>query len=327
MEEPRVPNALPLEKPGLSQQSPARRTITRHGTEVFCGLVTPGNSPIKGPGEQVCFPSYHQLITQYSSIITLLSTLSQSIFPIIERDAEMDDTFTGDDDILSTPPGSDFGSPTPLEAEPQFDIMSAKNEIASLRREKAALLEMEGYVLRKLSRNGQGTISNIEAVVDRAVRQRDELRVENQELRAFIERLESSIIDLQGEITRMQDKLDRAESERIEMAQSRRRWIARMWVFAGRLPGELRKKDAEIDSMRERLVGMHARLAQEQSQLRDLQVQLEEERGTRMSVEAELDGTRLTHAQEIENRDLAGRRLRDQLKQMVNNLDSGAMSI
>lgn len=275
------------------------------------------------------FVSYHITSSslKYSSIITLLSTLSQSIFPVIEQDAEMDDTFMDDDDTLSTPPASDFGSPTPLEAEPQFDKVSAQNEIASLRREKAALLEKEGYVLRKLSRNGQGTISNIEAVVDRAVRQRDELRVENQELRASIERLESSIIGLQGQITHMQDKLDRAESDRIEMAQSRRRWIARMWILAGKLPGELRKKDAEIDSMREKIASMHTRLAQEQSELQDLQVQLGEERKTRMGIEADLEGTRVAHAQEIENRDLAGRKLRDQLKQMVNNLDSGAMSI
>ena len=260
--------------------------------------------------------------------LTHLSTPPQPIFAVIERDAEMDDTFTDDRDPLFTPsPGSDFGSPAPLETEPEFEMVSVQNEIASLRREKAALLEMERYVLRKLSRNGQGTISNIETVVDRAVRQRDELRVENQELRAFTERLESSIIDLQGQIVHMQDKLDRTESERIEMAQSRRRWIARMWAFAGRLPGELRKKDAEIDSTREKLANMHARLAQEQSQLRDLQVQLEEETKRRMGAETELDGTRLAHAQEIENRDLAGRRLRDQLKQMVNNLDSGATSI
>lgn len=236
----------------------------------------------------------------------------------------MDDTFMRKHDPLPTPsPGSNFGPLAPLETEPQFDAVSARNEIANLRQKNAALLEKEGYVLRKLSRNGQGTISNIETVVERAVRQRDELRVENQKLRVDIERLKSSIIDLQGQIAYIQEKLDRAENERSEMAQSRRRWIARMWAFAGRLPGELRKREAEIDSMREKLASMHAQLAQEQSQLRDRQAQLEEERKRRMGVEAELDGTKLAHAREIENRDLAGRRLKDQLKQMVNSLDSG----
>lgn len=303
------------------------------GMEPKFSVVLPPPAIAPSKAQENRFVSHHitssSLRTHHSStsIITLLSTLSQSIFPVIEQDAEMDDTFMGDDNTLSTPPGSDFGSPAPLEAGPHSDGVSAQSEIASLRRKNAALLEREGYVLRKLSRNGQGTISNIEAVVDRAVRQRDELRVENQELRASIERLESSIIGLQGQVTRMQDKLDRAESERIEMAQSRRRWIARMWIFAGRLPGELRKKDAEIDSMREKIVSMHARLVQEQSELRDLQVQLEEEKKTRMGVEVELEGTRVAHAQEIENRDLAGRNLRDQLRQMVNHLDSGAMSI
>lgn len=231
----------------------------------------------------------------------------------------MDDTSTEAHGLHATPsPGPGFDS---------LDMVSVQNELASLRRANAALLEKEGYVRRKLSRNGQGTISNLETVVDRAVQQRDELCVENQGLRAVIERLESRIIDLQGQIVRTQDKLDRAESERIQIAQSKRRWIARMLASAGRLPGELRVKDAEIDSMREKLVGMHAQLAQEQSQLRDHQIQLEEERKRRMGIETELGDTRMAHAQEIENRDLAGRRLKEQLKQMINNLDSGGISI
>jgi chromosome segregation ATPase len=193
--------------------------------------------------------------------------------------------------------------------------------------ENAALLRKEEYVLRTLSRNGQGTISNIEAVADRAVRQRDELRAENQELRAIIRRLESGITDLQGEIARIQGKLERAKGDRIEIAQSRRRWIARMWALAGRLPGELRKKDAEIDNIREKLVDMHARLAQEQSTLREVQGQLDEERKNRVGVETELKVAKSAHAQEIRERDLAGQRLKDQLKHVVLSLETGAISI
>jgi len=229
----------------------------------------------------------------------------------------MDDTSTGDHYHPLTPsPG-----PAPRETDPQPNVVSAMNdELANLRREKA-------YVLRILSRNGQGTMSDLETVANRAVQQREELRVENQELRAFIERLKSDIMDLQGKITHVQGKLNRAEGERVEMAQSRRRWIAKMWAIAGRVPGGLRKKDAEIENMREKLVGMHARLAQEQSQLRELQDQLEEERARRVGAEAKLDDSRIAHTQEINDRDLAGRRLRDQLKQMANSLDSGAISI
>ncbi|KAF9647599.1 hypothetical protein BDM02DRAFT_3116828 [Thelephora ganbajun] len=304
MEDSRASDALPADGTGPSQQPHTRRTITRHGTEVFYGLITPGNSPVKAPG-------------------------NQSISPVVERDVGMDGTFTGDHDHSSVPsPGSNFGSPTPQETEPQSDVVSAlEHEISILRREKAVLLEKEEYVLRKLSRNGQGTISNIETVTDRTVRQRDGLCVENQGLRATIERLKSGIIDLQSKIAHMQDKLDRAEGERIELTQTKRRWIARMWVLAGRVPGELRKKDAEIENMIEKLVGMHAQLAQEQSHLRELQDQLDEERVKRMGAEAELEDSRTAHAQEIKDRDLAGRRLRDQLKQVVNGLDSGAISI
>lgn len=308
-------STLLVEKLGPSQKTPTRRTITRHGTEVLYGLVTPGISPIKAPGEQVCFYRIAHL-----SHFAYLSILSQPISTVIEQDVEMSDTLMGDHGRPSTPsPGSDLGSSARRETEPS-DMVSAWNEIASLRQEKA-------YVLQKLSRNGQGTISNIETVVDRAVRQRDELRAENQKLRADIQRLEFSVIELKGKIAHTQDKLNRVESEKIEMTHSRRQWITRMWAFAGRIPGELRKKDAEIDHMREKLSSMHARLSQEQSELQNLQVQLEEERKRRMGVEVELDGSKLAHAQEIKDRDFAGRRLRDQLNQLANGLDSGIISI
>lgn len=307
-EEPHVSDTILVGKHAPTQRPPAPRTITRHGTEVFCGLVTPGNSPTKPSGNHVRFQTTH------SSRLTHLATL-QLISPIIEQDIEMD--ATGDQDCTLTP----SPSLAPQETEPQSDMMSALNdELANLRRENQ-------YVLRVLSRNGQGTLSDIETVTNRAVQQREELRVQNQQLRATIEYLKSNIIDLQGKIARVQDKLNRAEDERIEMAQSRRRWIARMWSIAGRVPGGLRKKDAEIENMREKLLDMRAQVAQEQSQLRELQDQLEGERARRVGVEAELDGSRMAHAQEIKDRDLAGWRLRDQLKQMANSLDSGAVSI
>jgi len=241
----------------------------------------------------------------------------------------MNDTFMGDRDSPSpSTPTPDLGLPALRETEPQSDVVFAmENEIAGLRRKNAALLEKEEYVIRKLSRNGQGTLSNIETVTDRTVRQRDELRAENQELRTVVERLKSYIIDLRGKIAHTQGKLDRAEGERIEITQSRRRWIARMWALAGRVPGELRKKDVEIENMREKLAGMHAQLSQEKLRLRERQGQLDEERVRRVGVEAEFSDSRIAHAQEIEDRDLAGRRLRDQLKQVVNCLDSGAISI
>ena len=69
---------------------------------------------------------------------------------------------------------------------------------------------LEEYVLRKLSRNGQGIISNIETVTDQAVRQREQLRVENEELCAEVQRLESSVTYLQGIIAYPEDKLKRA---------------------------------------------------------------------------------------------------------------------
>jgi predicted nucleic acid-binding Zn-ribbon protein len=284
----------------------------------------------------VIAPSKHPKIrfvfrspTHHASHLTPLPILSQLISTVIEQDVEMDDTSMDDDDPPSAPsPDPDFGSAASQGTRPQLDVVSAfENEIAELRREKAVLMEKEEYVLRKLSRNGQGTVSNIETVTDRAVRQRDDLRAENQELWAVIERLKSDIIDLQSKISHMQDKLDRAESERIEMAHSKRRWISRMWALAGRVPGELRKKDADIENMKEKLVGMHARLAQGQSDLRELQGQLDGERVRRIGVEAELEDSRTAHAQVIKDRDLAGRRLRDQLNQMANSLDSGTTSI
>ena len=270
--------------------------------------------------QEIRFVSY-----RYFSNLAHFSVLSQRMSIVIERDVEMGDMLIADHDPLYTPPSS--GSPTPQRSEPQFGMAPTEDESASLRRENAALLEVNQYVLRKLSRNGQGTLSNIETVVNRAVRQRDELRVENQDLRARIELLESGITDLQDQIARTWERLNRAEIERIEIAQSKRRWIVRMWALAGRAPGELHKKDAEIDNMREKLASLHARLAQGQSQLRELQGQLGEEREKRMGAEAELDSSRVAHAQEIKDRDLAGLRLRDQLKQVVNNLDSGAILI
>ena len=310
-EEPHTSDVFLVEKHAPAQRPPAPRTITRHGTEVFCGLITPGNSPSKTSGNYVRFLSYGPSHTG-SPFYT-----SQSIPHVIERDVEMDGTSMGDHVHPLTPsPG-----PALRETEPQSNAVSAlNNELANLKREKE-------YVLRVLSQNGQGTISDLETVANRAVQQREELRIENQELRSFIELLKSDIIDLQGKIAHVQGKLDRAEGERIEMAQSRRRWIAKMWAIAGRVPGGLRKKDAEIENMREKLVGLHARLAQEQSQLRELQDQLEEERTRRVGAESELDDSRTAHAQAMKDRDLAGRRLRDQLKQMANSLESGAILI
>lgn len=232
-------------------------------------------------------------------------------------------------DSSPTPsPGPSFGSLPPLESKPQSEIVAAlENKIASLAQEKAVLLEREQYVLRKLSRNGQGTLSNIEAVTDRAVQQRDELRAENQELQAVIEHLKSGIINLEARIIGMQNKLDRAQGERIEMAQSRRHWIARVWALAGRIPGELRKKDAEIENMREKLIGMHALLAEEQSQLQEIQGKFFEERKRRVDIEVEFNDLKIVHAQEIEERDLTGRRLRNQLMSVVDGLGSGSISI
>jgi DNA repair exonuclease SbcCD ATPase subunit len=238
----------------------------------------------------------------------------------------MDDTFAGDHDSSFPSPGP--GSPVPQEDEPQPDIVVAlEKKIHTLMQEKAVLLQKQEYVLRKLSRNGQGTISNIEAVTDRAIQQCDALRVENEQLRVLIERLESDLLDLQDKIAHTRDKLDRAEDERVKMVQSKRRWIMRMWALAGRVPGELRKKDAEIDNMREKLIDMHARLAQGQSELRKRQGQLDEERTIRMGVEADLHNTKSAHEQGMKERDLAGQRLGDQLKRMVDGLASGAISI
>ena len=137
----------------------------------------------------------------------------------------MDNTSTDDRDRPSTSClGPEFGSPIPQETGSQFDAASAeKNELMVLRREKE-------YVLRIPSRNGQGTVSNIETVTNRVALQRDELRVENQKLRTAVEYLKSDITDLQDKIVYTQEKLDRTEGERIQMAQSRRRWIDRKSV-------------------------------------------------------------------------------------------------
>jgi predicted nucleic acid-binding Zn-ribbon protein len=315
-----VPGPLALEKPKPSHQHAVRRTITRHGTKVSYGLLTPGTSPVKASENQVRFLITCSLHPAHVSVPQLTTAVG-------EKDVEMDDTFTGNSSPTPSP-GPNFDLPAPLESELNPHLLNAlEDRIWALTQENAALLEKEQYVLRKLSRGGNGTISNIEAVTDRAVRQRDELRVENQELRAVVERLESGIVDLQDRIARIQDKLDRAQGERIEMAQSRRRWVFRVWALAGRLPGELRKKDSEIENMREKLVDMHARLAQEQSRLQEVQGQLVEERKRRMDVEVEFNDSKAAHTQEIKERDLAGQRLRGQLMNMISGLESGAVSI
>ena len=237
----------------------------------------------------------------------------------------MDGAATGDPGFPSTP---SRGSRSLVRQATKPDIKVSKEEkIAILERENAELLETKESALRKLSRNGQGTISNIETVVDRAVKERDELRAGNQYLRKRLLAHESSIFNLRTLITITEEQLARAEAERIAVVQNKQRWISRALALGGRFPGELRKKDAEIENMKGNIAGMHAQLSEERSRLQVLRGQLEEEKGKRAGAEAELDHSRLTHAQEIEERDLAGRRLRNQLKQVVENLDSGAMSI
>lgn len=321
-EDPRVSEALVAGNLGPSRPPPARRTIARHGTEIAYGLVTPGVTPAKAPGNQARF---HITSSSHSTYFFMLSQLTSTAG---EQDVGMDNAATDDHDSSVLSPGPGFDFPAPRAGQPQPSVVAVlEDRISVLMGEKEALLQKEEYVLRKLSRNGQGTVSNIEAVTDRAVQQRDQLRAENQELRTVIERLKSRITDLQGEIARVQEKLERAKVERIEIAQSRRRWIARMWSLAGRLPGELRKKDAEIDNVREKLVEMYARLAQEQSVLREAQGQLSDERDSRAGLETELKDTKAAHARAILERDLAGQRLKDQLKLVINSLESGAMSI
>ena len=319
-EELRVFEALVVEKPGPSQRQDT--LINSHGTKIFHGLPTPGNTPVKASGNQVRFhiitslipPDPHPCAPQLASAVH-------------EEDIEMDDTFTRGSSPTPTL-GPDLDLPALQESEPQPGVVATlENRIMILAQEKAALLEKEQYVLRKLSRNGQGTLSDIEAVADRAVRERDKLRVEKKELRVVVERLLSGIAYLQEKIASTQDKLERAEGERVEMAQSKRRWIARMWTLAGRIPGELRKKDAEIQNMREKLVGMHALLAQEQSKLEEVQGQFAEEKKRRMDVQVEFENSKIVHAQETKERDLAGQRLRTQLMNVVNGLGSGAISI
>ena len=235
----------------------------------------------------------------------------------------MDTTLIGDLNPSPAPSTSScFGS---LQGSHQSDAVAALQEkVLILAQENAELKEKDEYVRRKLSRNGNGTLSNIETITDRVVRQRDELRTENQKLRADVERLESGVTDLQGEIARMQAKLEKAKEERIEMAQSRRRWIVRMWTLAGRLPGELRKKDAEVNNMREKLFGMYARLAQEQENLREVQDQLCEEKRRRKNVETELEDSNAAHDLAMRERNLDRERFKDRLKHLVNDLESGA---
>lgn len=59
MDEPAVPEVLLVEKHAPSQRPPVPRTITRHGTEIFYGLVTPGNSPTKASGNHVRLHTAH----------------------------------------------------------------------------------------------------------------------------------------------------------------------------------------------------------------------------------------------------------------------------
>ena len=85
----------------------------------------------------------------------------------------MDGTLMGGHHHPTTP---FFGSPAPQETEPRFGMtFTLDAEVETLRREKEC-------VLRILSRNGQGTISDIKTVAERVVQHRDQLRVENQEL-------------------------------------------------------------------------------------------------------------------------------------------------
>ena len=73
-EEPRVANALLAAKQGPSRQPLVPRIITRHGTEVFRGLITPRTSPIKTPGNSVCFYIAH------SSHLTHLHTFIVDLY-------------------------------------------------------------------------------------------------------------------------------------------------------------------------------------------------------------------------------------------------------
>ena len=257
--------------------------------------------------------------------LTHPSVLSQSLSTVIEQDVEMDGAATGDYGLPSTPPRR-FRSLVRQATEPDIKV-SKEDKIAILERENAELREMKESALRKLSRNGKGTISNMETVVDRAIRERDELHAENQKLENRLKRCESRIDALREEIPFAEARIARAEADRRAETQKKIRWIWRVLTLTGSAPREFRKKDAEIDNLRKKLAGMHAELSKEQSRLQGLQGQLGEERGRRAGVEAELDHSRSAHAREIHQRDLAGQRLRNQLKQVVENLDSGAMSI
>lgn len=245
---------------------------------------------------------------------------------ICRQDTEIDDTLTDSDDFPDCLPSPGIGSPAPQEIMPQPSAL-LEEKISILMQEKEILQGRQDYVLRKLSRNGEGTISNIEIVTDRVIRHRDNLRAENKELRAAVERAENESMYLRGEILWTQVKLDKAKAERAEMVQSKVRWIARMWTLAGRLPGELRKKDAEIESTRKALSDLHVRLAREESKLEEVRGKLGEERMKRIDVEAELKDSSATHAQEIKERDLAGLKLKDQLKLVVQSLESGSVAI
>ena len=114
-----------------------------------------------------------------------------------------------DSSVLS--PSTGFESPLPQESRSQLDLVAKlESQISSLTQQNAVLRGDEEYVLRELSRNGQGIISNIETVTDQAVRQREQLRVENEELCAEVQRLESSVTYLQGIIAHPEDELKRA---------------------------------------------------------------------------------------------------------------------
>jgi hypothetical protein len=70
VEEPRVSEARVAGNPGPSRQQPVHRTTTLHGTEIAYGLVTPGVTPAKAPGNHVRFHNTHSSRSTYSSVLS-----------------------------------------------------------------------------------------------------------------------------------------------------------------------------------------------------------------------------------------------------------------
>jgi hypothetical protein len=60
-----------------------------------------------------------------------------------------------------------------------------------------------------------------------------------------------------------------------------------MSVLVCRIPEKFGGKDAEIENMREQLVGTHALLAQKESRLQEVQGQFDEEKKGRVGIEVE----------------------------------------